>query len=84
MQQVENTGDPWRNYTNQNPQNMTFWNSHYLVLIIISTIGFGDFYPQTDIGKIFLAIYVLLCLVRTNTRVEIRVLQFDLHSLSIL
>ncbi|WBU63031.1 potassium channel family protein [Paracoccus aerodenitrificans] len=32
----------------------------YFSVIAISTVGFGDFAPQTDLGKIFTIIYVLL------------------------
>ncbi|TGC09144.1 potassium channel family protein [Methanolobus halotolerans] len=35
-------------------------DSLYFSVIVLTTIGFGDFAPTTDIGKIFTVIYVFL------------------------
>jgi len=43
-----------------------FWDYFYFVLIMLTTIGFGDIYPVTTLGKCFLVCYVLLCLVRSQ------------------
>ncbi len=34
-------------------------DSFYFSVIALTTVGFGDFTPQTDLGKIFTAFYVL-------------------------
>ncbi|TVR72104.1 MAG: two pore domain potassium channel family protein [Sphaerobacteraceae bacterium] len=34
-------------------------DSFYFSVIALTTVGFGDFAPQTDLGKIFTAFYVL-------------------------
>lgn len=32
----------------------------YFCIVTLTTIGYGDFYPQTDAGKIFNMIYILI------------------------
>ncbi len=34
-------------------------DAFYFSVITISTVGYGDFAPQTDIGKLFTSVYVL-------------------------
>lgn len=35
-------------------------DSLYFSVVTLTTIGFGDFAPQTDFGKIFTIIYIIL------------------------
>ena len=49
--QVENSGDPWLDFSNT--QTLSYWNSLYMVIVTISTVGFGDITPDTALGKIF-------------------------------
>jgi len=75
--QLESNGDPWSNYSNVDAEDMRyFWDYFYFVLIMLTTIGFGDIYPNTTLGKLFLVFYVLLCLV--NSRVSSS--KFRLHT----
>ncbi|XP_072050518.1 calcium-activated potassium channel subunit alpha-1-like [Amphiura filiformis] len=48
---VENTGDPFVNFANL--QKLSYWNALYMVIVTISTVGFGDIVPKTAFGKIF-------------------------------
>ncbi|MBC6401654.1 MAG: two pore domain potassium channel family protein [Ekhidna sp.] len=38
----------------------TWLDAFYFSFITLTTIGFGDFAPQTDIGKIFTIIYTMV------------------------
>ena len=35
-------------------------DSYYFVVMTLATIGYGDFAPQTDFGKIFTIFYVII------------------------
>ncbi|MUV02484.1 two pore domain potassium channel family protein [Flavobacterium rakeshii] len=35
-------------------------NSLYFSVITLTTIGYGDFAPQTDLGKMFTIVYILM------------------------
>ncbi len=35
-------------------------DSAYFSVITLSTVGYGDFYPQTDIGKLFTIFYIII------------------------
>ncbi|MEP1930660.1 MAG: potassium channel family protein [Roseibium sp.] len=38
----------------------SFVDAFYFTVITLSTVGYGDLAPQTDIGKIFTSIYILI------------------------
>ena len=38
----------------------SFVDALYFCVITLTTVGYGDFSPQTDIGKIFTVFYILL------------------------
>jgi hypothetical protein len=35
-------------------------DSYYFTIITLTTVGYGDFAPQTDLGKLFTMLYVVL------------------------
>lgn len=38
----------------------SYLDAFYFSFITLTTIGFGDFAPQTDVGKIFTILYIIL------------------------
>jgi len=44
-------------------ENWSFVTSLYVVVQIVTTIGYGDVTVHTDLMKLFMAIYVLICIV---------------------
>ena len=54
---LESTGDPWRDYTNQ--QNVTFLEYAYFTIVTMSTVGYGDYFAMTDVGKIFMTFFII-------------------------
>uniref|UniRef100_H2ZIB7 BK channel n=1 Tax=Ciona savignyi TaxID=51511 RepID=H2ZIB7_CIOSA len=53
---VENTGDPWLNFSN--PQKITYWESVYLLMVTMSTVGYGDIAAKTTLGRFFMIFFI--------------------------
>ncbi|XP_077000735.1 potassium channel subfamily U member 1 isoform X2 [Tamandua tetradactyla] len=54
---VENSGDPW--LRGKNSQNISYFDSIYLVMATTSTVGFGDVVAKTSLGRAFIMIFTL-------------------------
>ncbi|XP_077625679.1 potassium channel subfamily U member 1 [Crocuta crocuta] len=54
---VENSGDPW--LRGRNSQNISYFESIYLIMATTSTVGFGDVVAKTSLGRTFIMFFTL-------------------------
>uniref|UniRef100_A0A670ZG48 BK channel n=1 Tax=Pseudonaja textilis TaxID=8673 RepID=A0A670ZG48_PSETE len=64
---MENTGDPWVH--NGNHQTLTYFECLYLIMVTMSTVGYGDIVVQTTIGRVFVLFFIVGGLVRNYIRI---------------
>jgi hypothetical protein len=64
FEQVENSGDPW--LKGRNSQNISYFESIYLVMATTSTVGFGDVVAKTNLGRTFIIFFTLGSLVKST------------------
>jgi potassium large conductance calcium-activated channel subfamily M alpha protein 1 len=55
--QTENSGDPFHDYSNG--QDLPYWKAFYWLLVTMSTVGYGDVNPATDITKAFIILFIM-------------------------
>ena len=60
LKQLENSGDP-PNF--DNGQNLSYWDCVYFLMVTMSTVGYGDIYCITSIGRGFQVLFLLVGLV---------------------
>ena len=58
--QLENSGDPLE-FKNPNP--LPYWTCVYFLIVTMSTVGYGDVYCHTVLGRTFLVFFLLVGLV---------------------
>uniref|UniRef100_A0A1B6J6C4 BK channel n=1 Tax=Homalodisca liturata TaxID=320908 RepID=A0A1B6J6C4_9HEMI len=54
---LENSGDPMEF---NNPQQLSYWTCVYFLIVTMSTVGYGDVYCQTVLGRTFLVFFLLV------------------------
>ncbi|XDV43984.1 hypothetical protein PO909_012356, partial [Leuciscus waleckii] len=54
---VENSGDPWESF--QNSQPLSYWECVYLLMVTMSTVGYGDVCAKTTLGRLFMVFFIL-------------------------
>ncbi|XP_018377723.1 PREDICTED: calcium-activated potassium channel slowpoke isoform X6 [Trachymyrmex cornetzi] len=54
---LENSGDP---FDFANPQQLSYWTCVYFLIVTMSTVGYGDVYCQTVLGRTFLVFFLLV------------------------
>ncbi|XP_046392581.1 calcium-activated potassium channel slowpoke isoform X37 [Ischnura elegans] len=54
---LENSGDP---LDFKNPQQLSYWTCVYFLIVTMSTVGYGDVYCQTVLGRTFLVFFLLV------------------------
>ncbi|XP_065581789.1 calcium-activated potassium channel slowpoke-like isoform X7 [Artemia franciscana] len=54
---LENSGDPLEF---NNPNQLSYWTCVYFLIVTMSTVGYGDVYCQTVLGRTFLVFFLLV------------------------
>lgn len=53
---LELSGDPFVNFSNA--QTITYWESVYFVVVTMATVGYGDIYCHTTLGRAFMVFFI--------------------------
>ncbi|XP_015274087.1 PREDICTED: potassium channel subfamily U member 1-like [Gekko japonicus] len=54
---IENSGDPWEDLTNF--QHLSYFECLYMVMVTMSTVGYGDIVAKTTLGRCFLLFFII-------------------------
>ncbi|XP_022235509.1 calcium-activated potassium channel slowpoke-like [Limulus polyphemus] len=58
---LENSGDP---LDFDNIHNLSYWECVYFLIVTMSTVGYGDIFCKTTLGRVFIVFFILVGLVR--------------------
>ncbi|KAG8199714.1 hypothetical protein JTE90_022160 [Oedothorax gibbosus] len=54
---LENSGDPLEF---KNAHELTYWECVYFLIVTMSTVGYGDIYCETSLGRAFIVLFILV------------------------
>ncbi|RWS31725.1 calcium-activated potassium channel slowpoke-like isoform X13 [Leptotrombidium deliense] len=57
---LENSGDPLEF---ENVHSITYFESLYFLVVTMSTVGYGDIFCETTLGRVFIVLFILVALV---------------------
>ena len=60
---MENSGDFFASPPFSNNQPLTYWECVYFTLVTMSTVGYGDVFCKTTLGRFFMVFFILGALV---------------------
>ena len=71
--QLENSGDP-PNF--DNGQELSYWDCVYFLMVTMSTVGYGDIYCVTSLGRGFQVLFLLVGLVSNFKNIFLKLGKF--------
>lgn len=65
---LENSGDL---LDFSHPHSISYWECVYFLIVTMSTVGYGDIYCTTALGRAFIVLFILIGLVSYNSSINI-------------